>query len=99
MSQDMSREAYEAQLKLGEAMLRLQDNEDFQLVFEDKFTVAFAVTNVMNLATYNPERKSKCWEKMNARGVFHAFINQTLDDANNAAANLASMDEAEDTAE
>ena len=99
MSQDMSREAYEAQIVLGEAMLRLQDNADFQLIFEDKFTVAFAVTNVMNLGTYNQETKAKIWEKMNARGTFHSFINQTLDDAANAVANIKAMDEAEDATE
>lgn len=85
----------ERAVKLGEAMVRLYENEDFKLLFQDVYIDAFAITNVMNMGQNTPEVDRRVFEKMKARGHFSDFCHSTIEDYKYASAGLAEIAAAE----
>lgn len=68
----------------AEAMKRLLDNKDFTSLFEEIYIKAFAVTNIYNIAGYNEDTRKRYMEKAIARSVFVSFIQDILQDGEEA---------------
>ncbi len=94
------REAQYAQLKndveIAEALVRLESNPDFRLVFEEKFIEAFAISNVLSIASYDTEARVRAHEKMIARSHFAGFLVQVHQDGQMALRNIAELAAIED---
>ena len=84
-------DAMENAVKNGEALVRLQDNPDFNLLFREIFIDAWAITNTMNMASYDRETKGRVFDKMNARGHFVEFMQHIESDAESAANDLRTI--------
>ena len=78
-------------IEIGEALDRLQANEDFKRIFADIFIEAHAVTTSMNFAYFSMEARKGAVEQLHARGVFTKFMNDIKDDAQSARDEIASM--------
>jgi hypothetical protein len=85
-------------IKLAEAMKRLQDNQDFKLLFgkEGRFTKDFAMTSMYNLAVFDSQSRVRVHEHLVARSVFLRFIDEIVEEGRMAIdkkAELAAMEE------
>ena len=89
----------EANIKLGEAFLKLAEMPEFQLVFQDKFIDAFAITNVQNMGTYDTQKRAQVHEKMVARGHFTSFCGMIIQDYQEAAQTLEAVRSESDNTE
>jgi len=76
--------AAEFDIDLGEAMKRLQTNEDFITIFQERFIDAWAITNTMNMASYDKETQIRVHHKMIARGEFSKFCQDIIETADAA---------------
>ena len=81
----------QAMVEIGDAMDRLQANEDFKRIFADIFIEAHAVTTSMNFAYFSMEARKGAVEQLHARGVFTKFMNDIKDDAQSARDEISSM--------
>ena len=81
----------QAMVEIGDAMDRLQANEDFKKIFGDIFIEAHAVTTSMNFAYFSMEARKGAVEQLHARGVFTKFMNDIKDDAQSARDEISSM--------
>jgi len=77
------------QVANAEAMQRLLDNDDFKLLFQDIFVDAFAITNTYNIWSYDDQARRRFLEKTMSRSHFTRFIDEILEDGNQAKADLA----------
>ena len=87
--------SYQHDVDLGEAMTRLETNEDFLALFQTKFIEDFAITNTMLVATYDQATRQRTFEKMVGRSTFTQFIMGIKNDAEFAKQNLAEMEKEE----
>lgn len=76
--------AAEYDVLLRDALIRLQSNEDFILVFENKFIDAWSITNTRNMSRNDNQTRLRVFEKMNARGEFCKFCDDLIDIGNAA---------------
>ncbi len=76
------------QVDEAEAMGRLLQNDDFKLLFQDKYVDAFAITNIYNIHGYDDATRRRFLEKSMARGTFVKFIDDILEDGRNAIASI-----------
>ena len=81
----------QSMVEIGEALDRLQTNEDFKRIFADIFIEAHAVTTSMNFAYFSMEARKGAVEQLHARGVFTKFMNDIKDDAQSARDEINSM--------
>jgi hypothetical protein len=83
---DQSQELVEAmdyvdkKIAVAEALQRLMNNPDWQLVIDEVFVKNWALTQINNLAVYNQEQRRGYLEQAMARGVFNQFIYETVED-------------------
>ena len=91
MEEQVDAQELQDMIEIGEALDRLQANEDFKRIFADIFIEAHAVTTSMNFAYFSMEARKGAVEQMHARGVFTKFMNDIKDDAQNARDELQSM--------
>jgi len=75
------------------AMLRLQENEDFKLLFENGFIKDWAVTQTNNMSVYHPERRVRVMENMLARSIFKQYCEDIIDKGRSAIETLKQIEE------
>jgi len=84
----METASYEYDIKVSEALARLQATDDFKLVFENKFIENFAITNTMLVSDYDQTTRQRTFEKMVGRSVFSLFMSDVHNDGELARLNL-----------
>ena len=87
-NEQLTVENLEEQISLGQDMVELLGDDRFIRVFEEKFIKAFAITNVHNMAAFNPEQRGRVHEKMIARSHFSNFCEMLVIEGKNAEAQL-----------
>lgn len=61
------------------AMLSLQEDSRFKMLFGDIFITGWALTQTSNMATYQRERRVGVMEQMLARSVFVQFCQEMIE--------------------
>jgi len=61
------------------AMLSLQEDPRFKMLFSDIFITGWALTQTSNLSVYQPERRVRVMEQMLARSVFVQFCQEMIE--------------------
>lgn len=84
------------QVELAKAMKRLQENVDFQLVFDEKFIKDWALTQTYNIVTYLPQSRPAVMEQMLARSIFSQFCDGLVEDGLIAVDTLKQIKEGEE---
>lgn len=92
-------ESLQNQVELAKAMKRLQENEDFKRVFDEKYIKDWAVTQTYNISIYNQQSRIGVVENMVARSIFSQFCDQLIDDGNIAIDTLQQIEKEESTVE
>jgi len=77
------------------AMLRLYENEDFKLLFENGFIKDWAVTQTNNIAVYQPERRVRVMEQMLGRSIFKQYCEDIIEKGRMAKDTLRQIEEEE----
>ena len=70
----------EKQVELAEAVQRLQNNPDWQLVIDKRYMDDWAKTQVRNVGQYGPEQRKGFLEQAISRGHFDDFIYGIIQD-------------------
>ncbi len=86
----------QVKIDLADAMNRIVQSDDFELVFNEKFLNAFAITNVHNAFTFDGDARRRFMEKTLARSYFSEFITRTLNEGAEATMSLAAGDAEDD---
>jgi hypothetical protein len=87
----------ELQVEMATAMKELLEDKRFKMLFQDRFVDAFAITNVYNAWTFDDQARRRFLEKTIARSHFTNFINEIIEDGQEAQLSLQS--ETNDNAE
>ena len=82
----------QAKVDLAEATNRIINSDDFELVFNQKFLNAFAITNVHNAFALDGDGRRRFMEKTLARSYFSEFITTIMNEGADAAQSLATGD-------
>jgi len=77
-------ESTQKAIDLAEAVLRLQDNKDFQEVFREKYVKDYALTQIQNVCVYDQVALKGFVEESMARSHFVRFIDGLVDDGKQA---------------
>ena len=85
------------QVELGKAMKRLQENKDFQLIFDEKYIKDWAITQTYNMATYAQQSRIGVLEQMLARSTFSQFCDGLIEDGRIAVDVLQQIKEEEES--
>lgn len=68
-------------VSLGESMNRLLNNEDFKRVFLDKFLKDDVILEGLGMYRVPEDKRHLPIQNLTARGVFHNFIRNIIDEA------------------
>ena len=88
--------AAERSVAFGQAVNRLKQNEDFMLVFHQKFIVDWALTQMSLVGTMTMEQRRGYLEQAMARGVFTDFIDDVSESGRMATLALSELKEERD---
>ena len=75
-------------VELAEAVKRLQDSDDWKLIIDEGFFKAFAITNAYNSWSFDAAARGRFLEKTISRGHLTKYLDDILDDGNNAFVSL-----------
>ena len=81
----------EQSVELAHAVNRLKTNEDFILVFQQRYVIDWALTQMGNIGTMNMDQRRNYLEQAMARGVFTDYIDDIVEGGRMAVEGLAEM--------
>lgn len=97
--QNMSRDEYlsilDKSIANAEKMKEQVSSQNFIDLFETMYIKDFAVANAQNISVYKPEVRERIQEKLVARSIFSKFIEQVLNDGDEAKAAMIDFRNAE----
>jgi len=92
-TQPMMEDNRQHQIDLAQAMRRIIETKDFEMLFNEQYLNAFAITNVHNAFAFDGDARRRFMEKTLARSYFSEFIITTIEDGNQASLSLANDDD------
>lgn len=87
-------EIYDKDIELGLGIKRLLANKDFKLIFEERFIKDWAITQTRNVALYQQASREAVMEQMIARSIFTQFIDELIENGNQAVVAKRELNEA-----
>ena len=72
----------------AQMLMELKQDPRFQLLFEEMYVDAYAITNIYNIHGYDDATKRRFFEKFTARSHFVKFMEDILEDGRNAQMSL-----------
>jgi len=79
-------------VELAKKMQRLNDNQDFKDIFGEGYVEAYALTQVANCGSYNPDQLRGMASNMVARGKFVDYVTQVIEEGQMAVIELSDID-------
>jgi hypothetical protein len=91
MNQQALDEANEL-VSIGESMDRLLRNEDFRKVFLDRYLKEDVINEGLGLSRIPADRRQLAVDRLMARGFFHSFVNEIIEQAISARDYLSTLE-------
>ncbi len=78
-------------VRYAEAVMRLVENDDFKLIFEDLFYRDWLLTQGANFHLYDMETRKRFLEQLSARSIVKTLLQDIIEEGKNAKDFLANM--------